>query len=160
MIYAGLDPGKQGCLAVIFPRDSGTKVETFPTKLIKSADGAELIDPGWLFVKLGYWSPSVLVVERQHPRPMDGKKSVFSLGRGYGRIEAAVDIIEQSVRYVTPQEWKKKVLHGTKKDKAAAIAWVKNMYPEVDLNPPGWEDKDHDGVADAVCLAYFGMKHL
>lgn len=132
---------------------------------MKSIDGSELLDPVWLWKNLNDQVDVITVcVERQHPRPIDGKKSVFSLGRGYGRIEAVLSVLQHlykvKLSYPSPQEWKEKVLKGTKKDKQAAIAWVKNMYPEVDLNPPGWEDKDHDGVADAVCLAYFGMKHL
>ena len=66
------------------------------------------------------------------------------LAHGYGPI---LEVI--------PQTWKKVILEGTEKDKDAAIAYVENHHPDIDLIPRRCK-KPHDGIADAVCLAAWG----
>ncbi len=59
---------------------------------------------------------------------------------------------------VTPQAWKKAVLAGTARDKAAAIAFATRRFPGVPLLATPRSRTPHDGVADAVCLAEYARR--
>jgi crossover junction endodeoxyribonuclease RuvC len=63
------------------------------------------------------------------------------------------------VELATPQRWKGVVLHGSAKDKDAAISWCRRAFPDVALVPPGCR-KPHDGMADALCLLEYGRRVL
>jgi crossover junction endodeoxyribonuclease RuvC len=63
------------------------------------------------------------------------------------------------VELVTPQRWKGAVLHGTARDKQAAIAYCSRVFPGVSLVPPGCRVA-HDGLADSLCLLEYGRRCL
>ena len=100
-------------------------------------------------------SPRLVVVERAQAMPKQGVTSMFRYGLGYGRILGMLEALRISHQLVRPQQWKAAVLTGTKRDKAAAIHYVRGKYPSVDLTP-GARRKAHDGIADSLCIAEFG----
>ncbi len=100
-------------------------------------------------------------VERQHPRPFDAKKSVFTLGRGYAAIETVLRILSIPSDYPTPQEWQKSLLKGAVKrgdTKKAAIGFVKSRYPDLDLSP--FSGDTLTGICDAICIGHYGIHSL
>ena len=58
-----------------------------------------------------------------------------------------------------PKDWKRVVLAGTARDKEAAIEYVAKRFPTVDMFP-GRRRKAADGIADAVCIADWGLRQL
>ena len=95
-------------------------------------------------------------VEKVGAMPGNGSVSMFNFGFGCGVIEGVILAKGAAINYIRPQAWKKAVL-GAKypHDKAGAIAFCKDNYPEVNLILPRCRTP-HDGIADAICLMHYG----
>jgi crossover junction endodeoxyribonuclease RuvC len=144
MIVCGIDPGLAGGLALL------SREEQWAIPLPhrgKEVDVRALVDalPPPLEV-------ACVMVERLGVRPGQSVQSGVTQGTNHGRITGALEVMGYSVRLVRPQDWKAKVLKGTKKDKADAIAFVQRAYPAVNLIP-GKCKVPQDGLADAMCIA-------
>lgn len=103
--------------------------------------------------------PRLAVVEKVGSMPGQGVASTFKFGKGYGSILGILAALDVPTELVTPQRWKGKVLAGTPKDKNAAIAYCRRVFPTVDLVLPNCR-KPHDGMADALCLAEMGRREF
>jgi len=98
----------------------------------------------------------LVVVESVHSMPKQGIVGAFTFGEGFGALKAVFRILQVPMITVLPTRWKKLVLAGTQKDKNAAVAHVKSLYPGVSLQATERSRKDHDGMADALCLMEYG----
>lgn len=149
MIVAGIDPGKEGGLCVL---RSGRPVLTVPLPYAGPfPDMREILR---LIEDEGY--PDLVAVEAQSGRITDGVRSLNCLLPSYGVLVGAFTVLGWPLALPAPKQWKASVLAHTKKDKAAAIHRVLTRYPSVDLRP-GRRTKPHDGIADAVCIAEWGV---
>jgi crossover junction endodeoxyribonuclease RuvC len=148
MRSVGIDPGKVGGLALL--ADGEHPAEIMPI-IGKDINCRELVRI------LTEWKPDIVVVESVAAMPKQGVTSVFTFGKGFGMILGVLEGMNISYRLVKPQEWKGLVLHGTAKDKDAAVQFVHRAYPDVNLMP-GKKRTPHDGIADAVCLAEYGIR--
>ena len=144
----GIDPGQKGGLAFLSER-----VSAYPMLLA----GKELDIPGITDLILSYPEISLAVVEKVHSFPGQGVSSVFKFGKGYGTLLGILGALKIPTILVTPQAWKKVILAGSKKDKDAAIEYVRMKYPDFELIMPRCR-KPHDGCADAICLAEYGQR--
>lgn len=150
MRVVGIDPGAKGGLVLIAPGEVDC---TLMPMMAGEVDGRELAI--WLLLA----SPDVVVLEKVGARPKQGVKSMFTFGTRYGVVKGVLEAMGIPYRMVTPQAWKRAVLAGTKKDKDAAIAFVRRAYPTIDLTP-GRCTSPQDGIADAACMAVWGREHL
>ena len=153
MTVIGIDPGKSGGVAGIPGADSEWApawAEEVPT-CGKEIDGHELAR------KLREIAPEMVIVEKAQAMPKQGVTSMFNYGRGFGLILGVLEGLAIPYRLVTPQAWKNKVLAGTPKDKSAAENYVRKAYPTIDLSP-GKKRTPHDGMADAACIADYGIR--
>jgi len=142
----GIDPGKTGALAAF--RD-GEPVEWTPMPLAgKEVDWHAVT--AWLR-DLG--EVKLVALEKVHSMPKQGVSSTFKFGINYGGLQAVLAALEIPCQLVTPQAWKKRVLAGTEKDKAAAIAHCRRRWPSVSLLATERCRTPHDGIADALCIA-------
>ena len=86
--------------------------------------------------------------------------TLYGEGRGFLKmlVETQRRLSQPPTPYLepAPQTWKNLVLAGAEKDKPAAIQFAKEHYPTVTLTPPPKRKPQH-GIADAVCLAHFGL---
>lgn len=99
--------------------------------------------------------PRYAFVERGHAMSKVGARQSFRYGEAYGGILGMLGALGIPVQIVSPQAWKKVILAGTTKDKAAAIAYCRRRWPSVSLIPEGCRVA-HDGMADALCIAAYG----
>jgi len=157
MIYAGIDPGKKGAIAII-----DTVEETVIAYKMPLLPGGKDLDVGEIAKIL--WDVDFVTIEKQQVMRRPNKKgeyvkqgavSAFSIGYQFGLLKGICKGLNKQFIIVRPQDWKKVVLHGTRKDKAAAIEYVENKYPYLEIIGGR---KVTDGVADAVCLAEYGKK--
>lgn len=100
----------------------------------------------------------VISIEKQQAMPKQGLVSTFHLGESYGTLQGIAIGLQLPVMLVGPKQWKKVVLENTLMDKAAAINYVRNMYPTVELNVGKRKVIYHDGMADALCIADYGAR--
>lgn len=145
-----IDPGKSGGIAWI----KNDRVNAVPMPL-----AGKDIDYSRLASLIKEIEPMWIVLEKVASRPGQGVVSVFSFGTGYGAVLGIAAALGIPVELPTPQRWKGKVLHGTAKDKAAAISYCARFFPTVSLVPPRCRNA-HDGMADALCLLEYGRREL
>lgn len=143
MIYIGIDPGKNGGIAVLTPEIGGVIAEAY-----KYSDD-KLID-----VIKTHEGKARACIERASARPHQGVVSMFSFGQSYGTIKGILQALEVPYTTVTPQRWKK-TLQVTK-DKGTSIDKAKELYPGVNLLASPRCRKDHDGMAEALLIATYG----
>lgn len=157
MIVVGIDPGKRGGLSMIDTRPhetpEGWACIAYVNLGVIMPNSPELV-ANWL--NSLPQRPDVAYIENVHAMPGQGVTSMFNFGKGFGEILGVCAALDICVELVSPQKWKRAVLSGTAKDKAAAIEFVQREYPMINL-VPGRCRVPQDGIADAVCIAHYGM---
>ena len=153
MLVIGIDPGKKGGIALMgegqidFSSSGGMLYS-------KNYDLTDWVNAARMLA--GDDAGVVAYVELVHSMPSQGVASTFSFGKGFGEILGWLSALQVRTELVSPQKWKRAVLAGTDRDKAAAIRFVQENYPDIDLTP-GRCRVPQDGIADAVCIAHYGM---
>ncbi len=166
MIAFGFDPGMDGGLACIVPHEEGLYVSAsimpFFGKKGTKRDIDALTIFKWINTIIARYPSAdrLAVIELVHSMAGQGVSSSFKFGKSYGQLLGAIACAGIPIKLVSPQKWKKEILSGTKKDKQAAINFVKSYYPEVNLRATPRCTTDHDGIADAVCMAAYAKKLL
>ena len=89
--------------------------------------------------------------------PGQGGTSMFSIGVGYGLWLGSIATLGIPVQVVHPRTWQKRILKDVPGvGKGRAVLLCKQRLPKLTLSP-GRRRKPHDGIADAACLAMFGL---
>jgi hypothetical protein len=142
----GLDPGFTGGWFVLdcYGRHQGSGV--MPSK--KSDLRASDLNPARLQSLLApFGQPTLVALERVTPFAKGSRLAAFSFGRTF---QCLIDLCELSgwdYRFVAPITWKKRILHDyPNPDKQAAMDFCASRFGVL---------TDHDGIADAGCLAEF-----
>lgn len=151
----GIDPGAGGGVAVISPTIAKAVAMPRAGKAIDWCELAIILDEFRVHANQ-YDLSAIAYVEKVHAMPKQGVSSSFTFGQNVGGIHGVLGALGIPMQLVTPQAWKKRVLAGTAKDKAAAIAWCRQRYPSVDLLATPRSRTPHDGMAEALCLAHYG----
>jgi len=161
-VIIGIDPGLKGGIAII-PVSSPQASVAFPMPL--EADGKN-IDYAAVAQILGKWKGPIYI-EKVHAMPKQGVSSVFKFGMGFGGVLGVCGALGRRVVQVTPQRWQT-ALFGKKKDreegvdtKALSVRYSQEKFPWVSLTP-GRTRTPQDGLADALCIASYGiqLEHL
>lgn len=160
-IILGCDPGKAGGLVAI--RDGGEVVASSPMPLRKANNVSEINPEGiFAFLETLPYAPALTVIERVGGRPGESVNAVFNFGFGTGILYGLVRARGWEVSRPWPQTWKAALFPNTppgERGKEVAILYAEHNYPSLNLLP-GSKRKPHDGLADAVCLASYGLMHL
>jgi crossover junction endodeoxyribonuclease RuvC len=99
---------------------------------------------------LDIYNPEIVIMEKVGARPKQGVASVFSFGRGVGRIEGVIAASELCLEFVTPQIWKKHFrLPGGPENKELSRAKAIQLYPAA----AGLSRKKDSNRAEALLIA-------
>ena len=105
---------------------------------------------------------ALCVLERAGARPMEGRTSCFTNGMGFGLWRGVIAALNLPSIRPTPAAWQRQIF-GTRPAgadrKARAIETAMMRCPDLDLVLKR-RRKPHDGLADAACLALFGIAQL
>lgn len=144
MIYIGIDPGKDGALAVIFPEGEPDIIPFSPDdyRAVLSQMPREC----------------KCCLERVGPMPGQGVTSMFKFGENYGFIQGLLMAFSIPYELVTPQKWKREF--GITGDKNSSIAVCKRLFPGVNLRKTNKCRTDHDGMAEALLMACYTRRRL
>lgn len=142
-IYIGIDPGKNGALAVI--RES---------KKVSLVD----FDLKAYINLLSYFKKSYdmfIGIERVHAMPGEGVKSSFSFGERVGELKGIISTLDfdNSAEWVLPQTWQKHINTDSNRGKKAIADSLLSLYPSADLYGPRGGLKD--GRSDALGIANY-----
>lgn len=147
MTYIGIDPGKDGALAVII--DSG-KASIVPF----DQDAYRLVLRQ--FCMQARMAQTRAVLEHVGAMPGQGVTSMFSFGENFGYLKGLLEAFEIPYELVRPQRWKKE--YGIS-GKNQSIEVCKRLFPGVSLRRTERCKKDHDGMAEALLMAEFARRH-
>lgn len=154
--YLAIDPGSKG--AVVAVDETGAVVLAERTPLLSGTFDVQAARA--LFGRL---SEHTVIAVAEKPIPTGRSGRAFDAGYLAGRRSVAGwKAAAKGCRHVSwapdvaPRTWQASVLAGvlgeTTKDRS--VAWCQQFAPDLDLRP-GRCTTDHDGLADARCLAEY-----
>lgn len=166
MIVIGVDPGDKGAIVALDDcarpvlactadgrgGDLGYFLDGDPDPLLVAEFVRPLRDLGVLRV----------VLETPFAPGKIGTANAITIGRRWGILYAAIRAARLPLQLVTPAKWSADLFGGrkgadAKAKKAAAVRLVGERVPDLRLVLPGCRVA-HDGLADACCLALWGMR--
>ena len=160
-IIVGIDPGKDGFIAAI--DEKHRVIATWPTPMFQVGKTKREYDlPGMINILSGL-KPDYVVLEYQQVFPGQGGVGNFSTGYGYGLWRMALVALKLQHEIVRPAAWKKALgVTGAKgsNPKALSIMAASRYFPHEDLRATARSKKPHDGKADALLLALYGLRKL
>jgi crossover junction endodeoxyribonuclease RuvC len=146
----GIDPGLTGALALY--HDDQWMLLDMP--VAGDAKRRELNGPA-LCAWLREHQPDHAFVEYAAARPGQGVSSIFKFGVTYGAAKMALAACGVPYTIVTPVKWKSAVGIQTGADKEASRLRALQLFPDLAAY---LSRKKYHARADAMLLAYFGMK--
>lgn len=148
MIYIGIDPGKDGAMALIDPEQGIEQIFPFDRKVYADA-----------LSEISYFPREcICCLERVGAMPGQGVTSMFKFGENFGFIQGLLTAYSIPYELVTPQRWKK--VFGVTKDKNSSIDVCKRLFPSVKLRRTNRCKADHDGMAEALLMAEYARRRL
>lgn len=170
--FGGIDPGKDGCLAVIRP---GGAVEFFDVPMAevemstKTKSGNKKRKRVYLLhemvAMLRAADLGLVTIERVQAMPTNipgfgvrkqGTVSAFSSGEGFGIWQGILAALEIPYQVVAAATWKAQLLAGQPKTKEAVVPAICRLYPAAAPHLRGPKGGLHVDRADALFLAHFG----
>lgn len=138
MLFAGLDPGVNGGIAIVDNTGIVVRVSKMP------ATDQEVLD-------LFSWVPprrtiTRAVIERVSSSPQMGVVSAFTFGKGYGALRMALTANLIPYEEVTPRRWQSALGCLTKGDKNVSKARAQQLFPSIKVT---------HAIADALLLAEY-----
>ena len=145
----GIDPGATGAVAFIPTGDQGDYVVYDCPEDVKGM--ASLIRDMSTEHKISF-----CILESVHAMPGNGCVSMFKFGGNFGAWRGILDTLEIPYILVTPRMWQKiRLGDEVGNTKERSLAKAREQFPDADLRL-----KRHDGRADALHLAQYGMNCL
>lgn len=143
MIYIGIDPGKDGAMALL--TDKGVTIIPFDER------GYEIA----LANIRG--SDALCCLERVGAMPKQGVTSMFKFGENFGFIRGLLQANGIPYELVTPQKWKKEF--GAT-DKNSSVTVCGRLFPSVLLMRTQRCKKPHDGMAESLLMAEYARRKM
>jgi crossover junction endodeoxyribonuclease RuvC len=144
MIILGIDPGVSGAIAFL-ATDKPDRISVYDMPIL-----ADDINPHPLRQLIRDYRPDWAIIERSHPHPREGVKSVWRYAAAFTTAVVVVKLLEIPLLFVTPAQWKK-ALHLTK-DKEQSRARAIETFPPCSEH---FQLKKHHNRAEAAMLAFY-----
>ncbi len=157
--FIGIDPGLDGAIAIIYEND--IEIYDTPTTTIKSGKKQKRVhrESAMADILRIYSDTSVFVIiEKQQSMPKQGVASMFSSGEGYGLWKGILAALKLPYETVSPKTWKKTMMSGMGKEKAASCYRAQQLFPYVATELFGSKGGAKDGRGDALLLAEYGRR--
>ena len=138
MLYIGIDPGRNGGIAVL----KGKIVHTLNS--LGRFNDYQISE--WLYELSEDDEPNLCVMEKVHSSPQMGVVSAFTFGAEYGRMRALCHYAMSFFIEVSPQTWQKNMECMTKGDKNVTKTMAQELFPDVHVTHAN---------ADALLIAEF-----
>ena len=143
-IYVGIDPGKSGGIAILWPDE--TLVYATPMT------GSEYDEQGMARL-IPATSAVRVAIERQQAFPKQGGVSNFTTGTGYGLWRGMLATLALPYDIVQPQAWRKALGLPVGADKAESVALACRLFPMLAEELHGPRGGIRDGLAEALLIA-------
>ena len=157
MIYIGVDPGKNGGIAVIGYKNKQEQNKRKIDVYVYQDDILIKLVKDLAYFRNVLKEDSICYLEQVHAMPKQGVSSTFNFGMNFGFIQGVLKAYAIPYELVTPQKWKKEF--SCTSDKNTSIEVCKRLFPNVNLKATDRCKKDHDGIAEALLIAEYGRRH-
>ena len=146
--YIGIDPGKNGGIAVM--NECGDVVD-----LVKMpATPQDLLD--FLFK---YKENSFCTLERVGGMPGNGGSAMFNFGKGYGHLQMALLALGISTEDITPNKWEKAYQLGSS-GKFTKTEWKNRLKAKAQQMFPALGKKVTLATCDALLICEYGRRKM
>lgn len=156
-IVIGVDPGIRGGIAAIELAEDGNKRLVCG---IPRYDKAACLR----FIRSMKLNKCIVYVEEVHAMPRQGVSSMFTFGREVGFWEGLFFTLDIPTHFVTPQVWQKATIAAMAgrdtKERSVRFALATFGNEAAGAMLPPRAKKPHDGIADAICIAWYGAAAL
>jgi len=166
MNIIGIDPGKDGAIAVLW---AGGGIDASVTPTLKIGKGKsnkrdyDLVAMRDLLDAVRYAGDCHVFLERAQAMRRPGKvkqgtASSFATGRGFGIWEGLVAGLQMPVTIVAPRTWQAIILRDIpgENPKGRALVAARRLFPKTTFLKTSQCKKPHDGLVDAALIARFG----
>lgn len=146
MRFIGIDPGKNGGIAVLdgdLTVISLFKMPETPQDLLNTLSS--------------FRGDSVCVLERVGGMPGNGGSAMFNFGKGYGHLEMALLACGIPTETVTPNKWEKYFQLGTSGN-YSKTEWKNRLKAKAQQLFPSLGKKITLATCDALLIAYYAAK--
>lgn len=162
MVIIGIDPGKKGGAVAL---DLTGKVVSWIAA--DDPDGGYMSGKDYVAPAMSGWLRDVaslgvvlVLIEQQQAMPMEGRTSCLTTGFGWGLWVGAVGALSLPMEHVRSNRWARALFgQGAKDRKARSVRHASERLPDLPLVLPR-RRRPHDGLADAGCIALFGLSQL
>lgn len=144
--YIGIDPGRQGGIAVLSADGSVVEVAKIPTTPMDVLD----------FLSK-YKDDSYCVLERVGGLPGQGGSAMFNFGKGYGHLQMALLALGIPTNDVTPNKWEKSFQLGSS-GKYGKTEWKNRLKAKAQQLFPSLGRKITLATCDALLIAEYGRR--
>lgn len=161
-IALGIDPGKDGAMAVMYP-----PVDGVPQVRFMPFDKKEAIDlcgrVRFAIAENGKFGIDrglrvLCILEHVGAMPGQGSVSMFHFGENFGWWQGVLDAFRIPYELVRPQKWKKEF--SCTSDKNTSIEVAQRMFPNADLRRTPKCKGPHDGICEALLMAEYARRRL
>ncbi len=159
LIIVGIDPGLTGAIAMISEQG---RISLRPMPTLHVSKTKRMIDERAVCQMLEHRGHAIhhVFIEKVHAMPKQGVSSCFNFGCTWGVLRGICTALHLPYTLVTPQAWKKVMCKGINKSGDDTIIVCKRLWPDISLRATPRSKKDHDGLADALCIAEYGRRYL
>lgn len=127
--YAGIDPGKNGAVAIMWPSLGKLLLRSIPIKKVQGTSRVfSFCDTDALTELFEEYQPERATLERVHSFPTDGAVGAFSFGDNFGSIKGVLSGLHIPRTLVEPNVWKAAM--GVTSDKQECKKRAKLIFPE------------------------------
>jgi len=158
-LYIGIDPGLHGSVAAV--SDTGAVIKLVDTPITQVKYGkknknvyveSEMVS---ILSSLNV-DGAHLAIEKQFPMRGQGVSSTFSTGYGFGLWVGIATALKIPFELITSQRWKKVMMEGAAKEKAASCVVAQRLYPDAELFTK--RGRAIDGRGDALLIGTYLMR--
>lgn len=149
-ICVGIDPGKLGAMAVLYP-NGGIVLEPFSEEAFLGA---------FRTLSSSFSDGRKIVVALEHVGGIPGQSApaAFNFGANFGFIRGVLAACGLPYELVRPQKWKKEF--SCTSDKNTSIEVARRLFPYAILKRTERCKKDDDGLAEALLLAEYSRRRM
>lgn len=161
LIIVGIDPGLDGAFATVNPKcPSVVGARRMPT--LQASKTKREIDEREVVKYLARRCAAIehVFIEKVSAMKGQGVTSCFNFGAGWGLLRGICAALYLPYTLVHPATWKKVMCRDLASGKEASIIVAKRLWPHINLKATPRSKKDHDGMADALCIAEWGRRQL
>lgn len=158
-IIIGIDGGNAGAIVGL----QGKKVLfKMVMPIVAVGDSKNEYDCNAIVELFKQYPDATVILEKAHAMPLMGVASMFNFGKSFGMMIGILTALHIRHHIVHPKTWQKALFkdqaHGDTKKASKIIA--QRLFPGESFLATARSTKVHDGLTDAILLAYYGQHYI